>query len=116
MDSRSEGLPHVQCVIEKDGRIADHRSPLTVWYMTVICRGENKEKGEEKKEREKKLTVVLLGHSLAGAGLMNEEALIFFFFLLQSTRDGQWPIAINADQPKLLPQQQNDRVWSRRGG
>lgn len=57
--------------------------------------------------------VVLLGYSLAGAGLMNETAQIFF--LLRSARDREWPIAINVDQPKLLPQQQSDRVW-RTGG
>lgn len=62
--------------------------------------------------------VVLLGESLAGAGLMNEKArvfFVFFFFMLQSARDREWPIAINVDQPKLLPEQQSDRVWSRRG-
>lgn len=37
------------------------------------------------------------------------------FFLLRSARDREWPIAINVDQPKLLPKQQSDRVWSRRG-
>lgn len=56
--------------------------------------------------------VVLLGWSLAGAGLMNEKAWIF---LLRSVRDREWPIAINVDQPKLLPKQQSDRVWSRKG-
>lgn len=64
------------------------------------------------KKTEKKLTVVLSGESLAGAGLMNEKAWIF---LLRSARDREWPIAINVDQPKLLPKQQSDRVWSRRG-
>lgn len=38
-----------------------------------------------------------------------------FFFLLHSTRDREWPIAINVDQPELLPKLQSDRVWSRRG-
>lgn len=49
----SEGLPTVRRVIEQVGRIADHHSLLTLWDMTVICRGENKENGEggEKKKK-----------------------------------------------------------------
>lgn len=35
--------------------------------------------------------------------------------MLRSARDREWPIAINVDQPKLLPKPQSDRVWSRRG-
>lgn len=47
---------------------------------------------------------------------MNEKTPFFcFFFLLQSTRDRERPIAINADQPKPLPEQQTDRMQSRRG-
>lgn len=41
---------------------------------------------------------------------MNEKAWIL---LLRSARDREWPIAINVDQPKLLPKRQSDRVWSR---
>lgn len=98
----SEGLPTVRRVIEQVGRIADHHSLLTLWDMTVICRGENKENGEGgEKKKKKKLTVVLQGWSLAGASLMNEKAWIF---LLQSARDREWPIAINVDQTKMAPQ------------
>lgn len=47
---------------------------------------------------------------------MNEKTpFLGFFFLLQSTRDRERPIAINADQPKPLPEQQTDRMQSRRG-
>lgn len=61
--------------------------------------------------------VVLLGHSLAGAGLMKERGCDFFFVCAcVRARDRERPLAINADQPKLLPQQQGDRVWSRWGG
>lgn len=47
---------------------------------------------------------------------MNEKTQFFGgVFLLQSTGDRERPIAINADQPKLLPEQQTDRMQSRRG-
>lgn len=43
---------------------------------------------------------------------MNEKAWIF---LLRSARDREWPIAINVDQPKLLPEQPSDRVREQKG-
>lgn len=46
---------------------------------------------------------------------MNGKSWIFFFFFAPEHRDREWPIAINVDQPKLLPKQQGDRVQSRRG-
>lgn len=61
MDACSEGLLRVHCVIEKGGRIADHRSPLTVWDMTVICRGENKENGVEEGKKGKETDGSSLG-------------------------------------------------------
>lgn len=62
--------------------------------------------------------VVLSGCSLAGVALMNEKGGIFFFSslpLFWSSMDREWPVAINVDQPKLLPLLQSDRVGSEKG-
>lgn len=82
----------------------NRRSPLppdSSGHDRYLSRTKQREWGREKK-KEKKLIVVLLGWRLAGAALMNEKAWVFFL-LFWSSGDREWPIAINVDQPKLLP-------------
>lgn len=108
----SEGLQSIQFAIENGRQKADHCSLLTVWDITVICQEENKRKTNKKKNLWQfswaRVWQVLVWW-------MRRLRFFLFFFLLQSTRDRERPIAINADQPKPLPEQQTDRMQSRRG-
>lgn len=86
-------------VLLKKWTIADHRSLLTLQDMTVICQGRNQRTyGRKKRKRN--------WHLFSWARVLQVRLWWMRrlgFFLLWSTRDRKWPIAINVDQPKLLP-------------